>query len=154
VIELRDSIDIDVPPEVVWDWLEHLPDHYLEWHPDHLGARWVREQSFAPGAVMEAREVLHGKAHTLRMVMTEARPGRFVRYRFFPGAWGELRVDPVDGGSRFTAGVDVGTRAPVVGPVLDRVLRATIGSRLESVARHQAEEGVNLKALLERPDLR
>ena len=154
MIELRDSIDIEAPPEVVWDWLEHLPDHYLEWHPDHLGARWVRGRSFAPGAVMEAREVLHGKAHTLRMVMTETRPGRSVRYKFFPGAWGELRVDAVDGGSRFTAGVDVGTSAPVVGPLLDRVLRASIGSRLESVARHQAEEGVNLKTLLERSERR
>ena len=152
MIELRDTVDIGAPPEVVWDWLEHLPDHYLEWHPDHLGARWVRGSSFAPGAVMEAHEVLHGKPHRLRMVMTQCRPGRWVRYRFFPGAWGELRVDPVGGGSRFTAGVDLGTRMPVVGPVLDRGLRAALGSRLESVARHQAEEGANLKALLEPAD--
>lgn len=152
MIELRDTVDIEAPPEVVWDWLEHLPEHYREWHPDHLGARWVRGRSFTPGAVMEAREVLHGKPHRLRMVMTQTGPGRRVRYRFFPGAWGELRVDPVDGGSRFTAEVDVGTTMPVVGPALDRLLRAVLGSRLASVARHQAEEGANLKSLLGRAD--
>ena len=35
MIELRDTVAIDVAPEVVWSWLEHLPEHALEWHPDH-----------------------------------------------------------------------------------------------------------------------
>jgi hypothetical protein len=36
VIELCDTVAFDVMPEVVWSWLESMPDHYLAWHPDHL----------------------------------------------------------------------------------------------------------------------
>jgi hypothetical protein len=49
MIVLRDCVQIPAPPEVVWDWLEHLPDHILEWHPDHLGARWVARERVRAG---------------------------------------------------------------------------------------------------------
>lgn len=153
MIELRDTVAVEAPPEAVWRWLEHLPDHYLEWHPDHVGARWVRGDAFAPGAVLEVREMLHGRPHRLRMVAKEVRPGRRVRYRVAPGLGGELAVDARDGGAEFTAVITIGFRAPVVGPVLDRLLRWALGDRIEAIGRHQAEEGANLKALLERTPL-
>jgi hypothetical protein len=49
VIELCDTVAFDVMPEVVWSWLESMPDHYLEWHPDHLGAWGVSGGAFVPG---------------------------------------------------------------------------------------------------------
>ena len=52
MIELRYTVAIDVTPEVVWSWLEAMPDRYPEWHPDHLGARWVSGGAFLPGAVL------------------------------------------------------------------------------------------------------
>ena len=154
MIELRDTVAIDATPEVVWSWLEHLPEHALEWHPDHLGARWLQGESFVPGATMEVREVLHGKPHRLHLVVTEVRPGRRMRYRVFPGASGEFRVDPTNSGSEFTATIDLGVRTPLLAPVIDRLLRVTIGRRIDAIARHQAEEGVRMKALLEQTDLR
>ncbi|GAB2737821.1 SRPBCC family protein [Nocardioides pakistanensis] len=74
MIELRDTVEVDVPPDRVWDWLQHLPEHYLEWHPDHLSARWVGGCTMVPGALLEFREVLHGKPHRLRLHLTEV-PG-------------------------------------------------------------------------------
>ena len=150
MIELRDAVVIDAAPDVVWSWLESLPDHYLEWHQDHLGARWVSGRAFTPGAVMEIREILHGRPHRLRLAVTEVGPGRRMRYRVFPGLGGEFGVDPVNGGSEFTAVIALGVRAPIIGPLTDRLLRATLGRRIDALARHQAEEGANLKALLER----
>jgi polyketide cyclase/dehydrase/lipid transport protein len=150
VIELRDTVAIDVAPEVVWSWLESMPDHYLEWHPDHLGGRWVSGDAFAPGAVMEVQEILHGKPHRLRMALTQVEPGRWIRYRVFPGLSGEFAVSPLNGGSEFTAVIAIGVRAPVIGPVADWLLRRTLGNRIDAIGRHQAEEGANLKALLER----
>ncbi len=150
MIELRHTVTIDVAPEVVWSWLESMPDHYPEWHPDHLGGRWVRGGAFVPGAVMEVQEILHGKPHRLRMALTQAGPGRWIRYRVFPGLSGEFGVSAVNGGSEFTAVIAMGVRAPVIGPVADWLLRQTLGNRIDAIARHQAEEGANLKVLLER----
>ena len=150
MIELLDTVAIDVAPEVVWNWLESMPDHYREWHPDHLGGRWVSGGAFLPGAAMEVQEILHGKPHRLRMTVTQVGPGRWIRYRIFPGLGGEFRVNPVNGGSEFTAMIAMGVRAPVIGPIADWLLRHILGNRIDAVGRHQAEEGANLKALLER----
>ena len=38
MIELRDTVAIEAGPREVWGWLEALPDHYRQWHPDHLEA--------------------------------------------------------------------------------------------------------------------
>ena len=149
MIELRDSVVVHASPERVWDWLETLPEHYRQWHPDHLSARWVTGHGFRPGAVMEVEEVLHGRRHRLTLTCVEVDPGRSVRYRLFPGLGGTFDVEPVDGATRFTASLSAGTRTPVVGPALDAVLRSALGGRFEVLRRHQAEEGVNLKALLE-----
>lgn len=150
MIELRDTVAIDVGPHEVWGWLESLPDHYRQWHPDHLSAAWVRGRGFAPGAVMEAEEVLHGKRHRLRLTCVEVEPGRRIRYRLLPGVGGELSVAAADGGSTFTAVVAIGTRVPVVGTAVDALLHRALGGRIAAIARHQAEEGQNLRALLER----
>ena len=40
--ELRDSIEIDAPPERAWEWFEGLADHYADWHPAHVSAEWER----------------------------------------------------------------------------------------------------------------
>jgi uncharacterized protein YndB with AHSA1/START domain len=98
VIELRDTVAIEAGSPEVWEWLESLPDHYRQWHPDHLSAAWVRGRGLRPGAVMEAEEVLHGRRHRLRLTCVEVEPGRRVRYRLFPGVGGELSVAAADGG--------------------------------------------------------
>jgi hypothetical protein len=97
---------------------------------------------------MEATETLHGKAHRLRMTSTGLDPGHWTQYRMFPGVGGEMRVEPADGGTEFTAVVRMGTHAPVVGAALDRLLRRALGGRIAAVEQHQKEEGANLKALL------
>lgn len=149
MIELRDTIRIDAAPEQVWGWLESLADHYRQWHPDHLSARWLRGSGFVPGAVMEVSERLHGKPHTLRMSLTDVAPGQWIRYRMLPGLRGELAVRPVEGGSEFSAVIGIGVGVPLLAPLLDGLLRLMLGARIEALRLHQAEEGVNLKGLLE-----
>jgi hypothetical protein len=99
---------------------------------------------------MEAREYLHGKPHRLRMKLTEVEPGQRIRYRIGPGLSGEFEVGSVDGEATFTASISMGTEAPVLGPLVDGVLRRLFGARIEAIRQHQAEEGANLKVLLER----
>lgn len=150
MIELRDQVTINVAPALLWDWLQSMPDHYLEWHPDHLSARWVHGDAAMPGAVMEVRETLHGKPHRLRMKVTEVRPEEIIRYRAFPGLRGAFLVDAVNGGVAFTAVIAIGTSVPIIGPVIDQVLCCVLGRRIDAIGCHQAEEGANLKALLEK----
>lgn len=150
MIVVRDTVTINVPPVAVWDWLESMPEHYAAWHPDHISSRWVSGGAFVPHAEMEIQERLHGKPHRLRMTLTGVAPGQWVRYRMLPGLSGGFEVEPTVTGSRFTATIEIGVRIPVVGALIDRMLRVTIRRRLEAIRRHQAEEGANLKALLER----
>ena len=49
-----------------------------------------------------------------------------------------------------TAELELGTRVPLVGPLLDRVLRRVLAGRLSALQAHMREEGQNLRALLER----
>jgi hypothetical protein len=149
MIELCDTVVVEAAPEVVWQWLESLPDHYRAWHPDHAAARWVEGHGFEPHAVLEAHEVLHGRMHRLRMTLTEVEPVHLVRYTVWPGVTGELRVEPVGSGTAFTACIALGTRAPVLGPALDLVLTRVLRGHIEALRQHQQEEGVRLKALLE-----
>lgn len=114
MIPLRDTVTINVPPALLWDWLQSLPDHYLEWHPDHVSARWVHG-ALVPGAVMEVREMLHDKPHRLRMKVTEVQPGRPARYHVFPGVSGAFSVDAVNSGAEFFhAVIVIGAAVPIL----------------------------------------
>lgn len=150
MIELTDTIDIDVSPETVWSWFQSLPEHYKEWHPDHISCRWVRGDAFEPGARMEAVERLHGRRHRLLLKMIGTESGRRVQYRVYPGVNGSLSAEPTGTGSRFTAKIEIGTRLPVISWIIDTILRIVLAPHLEAIRQHQYEEGVNLKAILER----
>jgi uncharacterized protein YndB with AHSA1/START domain len=149
MIVLRDAVTIHTSPARVWSWLEAMAERYREWHPDHVGARWVSGGALVPDAVLEVEERLHGKRHRLRMTVTEVEPGRRVRYRMGPGVRGGFEVEPVEQDTRFTASIELGLEVPLLGALLDGLLRRILRSRLEAIRRHQAEEGASLKALLE-----
>ncbi len=149
MIELRDVTTIGVPPDQVWAWFESLPEHYLEWHPDHIRCNWSRGSAVTEGAEMEVVEVLHGRPHHFRLRLTDVIPGHRACYRIVPGVEGCLEVEPADSGSRFTATVRLGIRARTLGSLLDFALRKLFGAQIEAIRRHQAQEGANLKRLLE-----
>jgi len=149
MVQLRDAVHIHVPPERVWAWLNELPRHYRDWHPAHINCRYVRGNSLTAGAVLQVDEQLHGQPHSLRLRADVAVPARLLRYsgRGFRGAF---ILEPVDTGTRFTAELELGTRVPLVGPLLDRVLRRVLAGRLSALQAHMREESQNLRALLER----
>ena len=149
MIELRDSIAIDVAPARVWEWLRQLPHHYREWHPAHLSCRYERGESLAVGTVLDVEEDLHGRRHRLRLRATEVVPGRLVRYRDH-GFSGAFLIEPDGAGSRFTAELRFGVRVPVVGRALDWLARRLLARQLAAIQAHMREEGANLKRLLER----
>ncbi len=135
MIELRDSTFIDAQPEHVWAWLEEMPLHYRQWHPDHVACRYEGGQVLRTGTALYVEERLHGRLHRLRLRATEVVPGEVVRYasRGFAGAF---IIVPEGDGTRFTAELSFGTRAPIVGRALDAVAGFALRTRLEASRVH------------------
>jgi hypothetical protein len=152
MIRLTDSILIEASPERVWAFFDDLPTHYREWHEDHVTCRYELGKCLQVGAVLYVEERLHGRLHRLRLRATEVVPGRVMRYRSH-GFSGAFLLEPAHGGTRFTAELHFGTSAPVIGYVLDALLRTVLGRRLAAFQTHMREEGESLKRLLE-PDAR
>jgi hypothetical protein len=149
MIMLQDTIDIRTSPEQVFTWLDHLPEHYLAWHPDHVACRFVKGDAFKEGSILYAEEYIHGKLHRLRFRATCIIPNSRLEYSLFPGMKGAMIIQPLNGMVRFTATLTFGTRVPMLGWLLDRALEPLLSRRLEAMRRHMQEEGENLKRLLE-----
>jgi hypothetical protein len=148
MIRLTDSILIHVPPERVWAFLDDLPARYREWHEDHLTCRFEQGKRLEVGTVLYVEERLHGSVHRLRLRATEVVPDRLMRYRNH-GFTGAFLLEPTNGGTRFTAELRFGITTPVIGSLLDVLLRAVLGHRLAAFQSHMREEGENLRRLLE-----
>ena len=150
MIRLHDTVHINATPERIWAWLDRLPRHYRDWHPSHVGCRYVRGDHLSVGAVLRVCERLHGKLHSLTLRADVIVPDRLLRYsgRGFRGAF---MLEPAGTGTRFTAQLEVGTDLPFIGRLLDLVLRRLMATRLSAIQEHMREEGQNLKRLLEAP---
>jgi uncharacterized protein YndB with AHSA1/START domain len=145
VRELRDSIDIDVPPERVWHWLTGLADHYREWHPAHVSAEWEHGEPNQIGSVLEVVEDLAGHRERLRFEITAVEPPHRIEYRLLGGhalviPRGAFDISRADGHTRFTA-----TLSYRLGPLVERALRR----RVVALRAHMREEGRRLKQILE-----
>jgi uncharacterized protein YndB with AHSA1/START domain len=149
VIQLRDTVFIETPPQKVWAWLADLPDHYREWHPAHVHCWYEHGNGLETGAILRVEEELHGRLHRLRLWTTEVVPNRLLRYSSW-GLRGAFLLEEANGGTRVTATLGVGVAVPLIGPLVDWALGQIFGTRLAAVQEHMHEEGRNLKRLLER----
>jgi hypothetical protein len=143
--QLTDSIVIHSPPEPIWDWLSDLADHYTEWHPDHVSAEWERGEPNRVGSILRAVEHLGGIREELRFELTSLEPPHRFEYRMrgpisllLPG--GAFNVQPHNGDSQFEASISYR-----FGRLTERVFR----HRVAALKRHMAEEGENLKRIIE-----
>lgn len=142
---LRDSVHVDAPPEHVWSWLTRLPEHYTEWHPDHVSAEWDRGDFSRAGSIMTAIEFLGGRREELRFELTYVDPGSCIEYRFkglhaLLLSGGAFTIAEDDGGARFTACIRYR-----FGMLTERLFRR----RISALRTHMREEGENLKRLIE-----
>ena len=148
MIELEDSVYIDVPPTRIWEWLSDLPHHYREWHPAHVKCQYLRSDHLCPGAVLGVEEYLHGKLHKLKLRATTVEPNHLLRYTSH-GFLGSFELTPQNSGTVFTARLAFGMRIPILRTVIDAILRRMLRSRLNGFRVHMREEGQNLKQLIE-----
>lgn len=65
MLTLKDSVTLNLPPEVIFEWLNHFPENYTSWHQDHVIAKWIRGMNFEKGSILYTEEYLGGKLEKL-----------------------------------------------------------------------------------------
>lgn len=149
MIKLRDSIRIRTTPGHLFKWLEAMPQEYKSWHPDHVACRVIHGAMLQPDSEIECKEYLHGKLHVMRLRATRIDPGRRMEYEIVGLGRGAFEVIPRDDEVEFVAELGFGSDFPIIGRVMDALLRALLGHRLDAMRGHMREEGENLKKIIE-----
>ncbi|MFX0082580.1 MAG: SRPBCC family protein [Candidatus Hodarchaeota archaeon] len=143
---LRESIKINVSPEVIWDWFQHIAENYLEWHPSHIKAHWETETDSEIGSILYAEEDINGEFLKMRSKLTELIPHRLYRFKTVGAlklilAGGSFEIKPSENGSIFTATLDFH-----MGKLLSKLAKKSV----QKISQHMIEEGQNLKQILEK----
>jgi len=143
---LRESIEINVSPEVIWDWFLHIAENYLEWHPSHIKANWETETASEVGSILYAEEDINGEFLKMKSKLTELIPNRLYRFKTVGTlklilAGGSFEVNPSENGSIFTATLDFH-----MGKLLSKLAK----KKMQEISQHMIEEGQNLKKILEK----
>ncbi|MBI2705534.1 MAG: SRPBCC family protein [Actinobacteria bacterium] len=152
MISMLETEHVAASPECVWAFFTEMESHYLDWHREHLAWRDLKGKLTTPGGVSFGDEFLGWLRLSGLYITEEAEEPRFFSYRIgFPyslvrsGGW--FRIDPApDGGCDVTAETHLGYRTPVVGNLVDRVLRAVVP--IDDIRRHMREEGESLARLV------
>lgn len=152
MISIVETTPLAASPSRVWAFFTEMQAHYLDWHPEHLAWRDLKDKVTTPGGVIFADEGIGWLRLAGRFVIDEARAPSYLRFRIgFPyslvraGGW--FRIDPtVDGSCAVTAESHLGYRTPLIGRLLDLAFHAWLP--LDELRRHMHEEGENLARLV------
>ena len=149
VISLTDSIEIYTTPSRLFSWLDQMPQEYKSWHQDHIACRVIQGSMLEVGSEIECEEYLHGKLHSMRFRMTKVVPNERIEFVIDRMGRGAFQVQAGIDSVIFVAELDIGSDSPIVGPVFDFIFSLFFSNRIEAMRQHMAEEGENLKAILE-----
>ncbi len=144
---LEDEIEIAAQPEAAWLFFEEMEANYTRWHPDHLRFEWRGPKGLAVGNEFYFEETIAGKMQRKLTRITEAELNRGFAFTmvnplfrlFLPHL--SFTFVPIATGFRFRGTI----RLRGIGPLGERLN----AREFDAVERHMAEEGTNLKALLE-----
>jgi len=150
MISLKDSIEIHTTPRRLFTWLERMPQEYQSWHQDHVACQVICGSMLEVGSEIECQEYLHGKLHTMRFRMTKVVPDKRIEFVVIGIGRGAFDVQIIGDAVRFIAELDIGSDAPIIGRFFDLIFSSLFQQRIEVMRKHMAEEGHNLKEILEK----
>jgi hypothetical protein len=101
------------------------------------------------GSEIQCEEYLHGKIHVLRLHLTSIEAGNHIEYEIVGLGKGNFQVISRGEEVEFLAALAFGSDIPLIGALIDVVLRALLSRRLEAVRQHMREEGQILKKIIE-----
>ena len=150
MITLRDTITIAATPEEIFDFFIHLRENYDAWHPDHVRC-WYREKGpLGEGSVFYIEEHVGEELLSLQFLVTRLVEYSRIEYAVSRVASGAFIMEPRDSNTLLTAEIYFGTGMPLLGALLDKILRTFMSNRLRALQEHMADEGRNLKMILEK----
>lgn len=149
MISLRDRIEIHTTPRRLFKWLCRLPEVYTAWHPDHVACQVLHGSLSELGSEIECKEYLHGTLHSMRLRVTKSVPDKRIEYAIKGMGRGAFEAEIMGDKVGFIAELDIGSDAPVIGRLFDLVFPRVFRNRIEAMKHHMAEEGQNLKTILE-----
>ena len=142
---LKESIEINVSPEVIWEWFLHLAENYCEWHPSHIKAYWKSGIPNKIGSVFYAEENIAGELLKMKSKLTKLIPNKLYKFKTVGSLKlllprGTFEIKTSDNGSIFTATLDFR-----MGNLLSKI----VNKKVREITQHMIEEGQNLKDILE-----
>jgi hypothetical protein len=150
LIVLRDTVEIEAAPEQIFNFFIHFKDNFHAWHPDHVECRYLNfEGTPEEGSVIYIEEYLHGKLHKLNLHITRLKPYSRIEYKTFLGSKGVFIIEPRENSSLFTAEMYMGTNIRLFANLVDSIMKILVSRQLQGIKQHMAEEGHNLKRILE-----
>jgi hypothetical protein len=149
MITLRDTISIAATPEEIFDFFIHFRENFKAWHPDHVRCWYAEEGLLVEGSVFYVEEYVGAELLTLQFQVTRLVEYSRIEYKVSRVASGAFLMERHDSNTSFTAEIHFGTKAPVIGSLMDRVVRTFMKDRLRALEQHMVDEGRNLKIILE-----
>ncbi len=149
MITLRDTIEITATPQEIFDFFIHFRENFMAWHPDHVRCWYLEEGPLGEGSVFYVEEHVGTELLTLQFLVTRLVEPSRIEYKVSRMVSGAFTMEPRDSRTFFTAEIFFGTKTPLVGTLLDKILLTFMGRRLQALEQHMVEEGRNLKMILE-----
>jgi len=149
MITLKDSIEIKASPEQIFEFFLNFQENFYAWHPDHVKCYYLTPGPLRENSIIYIEEYLHGELHKLKLCIMKIQPNSLIEYKTFLGTKGIFIIEPRETGTLFTAEMHMGTKIPLLSKVVDGIMRMFLLRHLEGLKQHMAEEGQNLKKILE-----
>lgn len=143
---LRDQIFIRTTPDQIFNFFEEMNRNYTLWHPDHILFKWTKGKGLKPGVEFYFEEKIGGKLMKKTVRFTKIEPNRYIEFEpvwwlmriFMPRL--AFKIEKSNNGCNFIAEIYI--RTGPIGAWLNR-------REFNVVKKHMAEEGKNLKRILE-----
>ncbi len=149
-LELSHSIEIKTSPEKIWNFFKKT-ENYTTWHPkDHIKFIWTEGKPLEVGSKFYSEQLVFGKVRKYKGHIKEIIPNRKIVFNFkFPVSLIspeiEWCIEPKGSNTVFTAITFM--RA---GHLYKKLFKKGMKNLIEEHDRHVAEEGENLKKILEK----
>ena len=149
MITLKDAVEIRASPEQIVEFFLNFKENFHAWHPDHVECHYLTPGPLKENSIIYIEEYLYGKLRKLKLHITKIQPNSRIEYKTFLGTKGIFIIEPKETGTLFKAEMHMGTPIPLLGKLRDRIMRMFFSRQLEGLQQHMAEEGQNLKKILE-----
>jgi hypothetical protein len=151
MITIKDSIEIKTTPERIFDWFENLDKHFTEWHPNHK--KFVKVTGgMNEGDVVYFEQCCEGRWFKVKGKITKMEKNKkgwraelktlLAGITFIAEAKGNICI--------FTHIESFGFETPVIGTIVDLLLKLLYHSVFDIVKRDMIEDGKRLKEILEK----